>query len=402
MSGVSSNQNQPQSFARRRLDQHLSDGLIPALAAVLISYLVLAGYLYRPIPLDGDGAAYALQALRGSPWERSVHVGYLAPLWAWTRASGRDPALLSALWTGSGLVLATALGARVYSRTDRARRAHVQPTLLWRLVPLLAPLSMLAASATWRAAGTVEVYGPLATLLLATTLALANERRWLAGGLLAWALLVHPAAWALVPGLAILAGGGRRATLQSLAIAAALQGVALTLLWPDWWSGGRGLSHTAAADQGVWRSLQAGWRLVAGDLGPACLPLLGGLAFAGRRQLAGIGLVVLGSVLVLARHTDNPALLPALWLLCCCAPMAVCWLAELRTQALRRAAAAGALALLLLGVAEATSRQDAEVRAAARHADQLLEGGCDQPDLRWSEAMKLELLCARRSRGGGR
>ena len=400
MPGVSSSPDQTPTNAVRRPDQHPSARLIPGLGAILVIYLILAGYLHRSVPLDGDGAAYALQALRGSPWERSIHVGFLAPLWAWTRAAGRDPALLSALWTGCGLVLATAVGAR-WLRADPDGVRDLDPTVA-RLAPLLAPLAMLAATVTWRAAGTVEVYGPLATLLLATTLALANERRWLAGGLLAWALLVHPAAWALVPGLAILAGGGRRATLQSLAIAAALQGVALTLLWPDWWSGGRGLSHTAAADQGVWRSLQAGWRLVAGDLGPACLPLLGGLAFAGRRQLAGIGLVVLGSVLVLARHTDNPALLPALWLLCCCAPMAVCWLAELRTQALRRAAAAGALALLLLGVAEATSRQDAEVRAAARHADQLLEGGCDQPDLRWSEAMKLELLCARRSRGGGR
>jgi hypothetical protein len=389
---VSSKPEEPPSFAGRRPYQHLSGGLIPGLATVLIAYLLLAGYLYHPIPLDGDGAAYALQALRGSPWERSVHVGYLAPLWLWTRVIGRDPALLSALWTGCALVLSTALGARLMHGVAR-ERGEVDLPRWQRLAPLLAPLSMLAASSTWRSAGTVEVYGPLATLLLAATLALGSERRWLAGGLLAWALLVHPVAWALVPGAALLAGGDRRSTLQAVALAAVLQVVALSLLWPDWWSGGRGLLHTAPGDRGPWSSLQAGWRLLAGDLGPACVPLLAGLAFAGRRRLVGIGLVVLGSVLLLDRHSDNPGLLPALWLLCCFAPLAVCWLAELRSPALRRSAAAGAAALLLLGAAEATSRHDAQVRSAVRDAEQLLEGGCDQRALPWPEAMKLGLLC---------
>ena len=393
MSGVSSSPRQPPSIARRRLDQHFPDGLIPAFAALLIAYLVLAGYLYCPIPFDGDGAAYTLQALSGSPWERSVHVGYLAPLWVWTRATGRDPALLSALWTGCGLALATTLGARLTVQAGRSTP---------KLAPLLAPLAMLGAAATWRAGLSVEVYGPLATLLLGATLALSHDRWSLAGGLLGLALLVHPVAWALVPGLALLAGGGRRETVQALGVAAALQLIVLALLWPDWWSGGRGLLGTAAADRSPWQSLQGGWRLLAADLGPASVVLLAGLVFATRRQLAGLALVVLGAAVLLDRHSDNPGQLPSLWLLCCFAPLAAGWLAELRTTSLRRVAAAGAVALLLLGVAEATSRHDGEARSAVRDAEALLAEGCDQAPLPWPEAMKLELLCRGEAAGSAR
>ncbi len=393
MPGVSSSPDQPPPIARRRPDQHPGFGLIPGVGTIVVGYLLLTAYLHRPVPLDGDGAVYALQALRGSPWDRSVHVGFLAPLWAWARLSGRDPALLSTLWTGIGLVLATAVGARWLHASDRLAGLSSRAV---RLAPLLAPLSMLAATVSWRAAGTAEVYGPLATLLLASTLALGSERRWLAGALLAWALLVHPAAWALVPGVALLAGGRRRPTLQAVAVAAALQAAALILLWPDWWSGGRGLLATAPADRGAWRSIQAGWRLLAGDLGPACLPLLAGLAIGARRQLIGVGLLVAGSALVLDRHSDNPGLLPALWLLCCFAPLAAAWLPELRSRVPRRVAALAAVVLLLLGIAEATSRQDAAVRSAVREAEALLEEGCAPRPLPWPDAMKLELLCARR------
>ena len=364
------------------------------LAVLLVGYFALAGYLARPAPFDGDGAVYTIQALTGSPWQRSLHVGYLAPLWAWTRWTGRDPALLGALWTGLALVLSTALGERLLREHARARARAPSPRLLL-LAPLLAPLSLLAGSQGWRSAAAVEIHGLLGALLIGATLALGRGRGVTAGLLLAWAGLVHPAAWVALPGLLLLCGEPERRTVaRAVGVGVGLHLLALALLWPDWWNGGRGLLETAASDRNPWQSLQEAWRLIARDLGPAALPLLAGLLAAPRRRLAGLGLVVLGSALLLDRHSDNPGQLPALWLGCCFAPLAALWLAELREPRPRRLAAVATLALLLLGVAEGTSRHDGAARAAERHARSLLEGGCgERPELDWADRSKLELLC---------
>ncbi|MEE2828506.1 MAG: hypothetical protein VX498_04920, partial [Myxococcota bacterium] len=56
-----------------------------SLLLFLAAFSALFCYLHRPVQFSGDGAAYVLQALDGSPWERSIHVGLLAPLWVWVR-----------------------------------------------------------------------------------------------------------------------------------------------------------------------------------------------------------------------------------------------------------------------------------------------------------------------------
>ena len=85
-------------------------------------------------------------------------------------------------------------------------------------------------------------------------------------------VLVHPGAVALVPGLLLL-GGGRPSARTGLA-AIALPAVAWALLWPEPWTGPRGIASLPAFDLNPWQSLQRAWRLLARDLGITAVPVV--------------------------------------------------------------------------------------------------------------------------------
>lgn len=351
----------------------------------------LAVYLRSDAPWDGDGAVYTLGALDGSLWERSVHAGVLGPLGLWAQL-GLPPSIFGWLWGPVAIVLATVLGGQLLARVPRDPRLPAIEGPIG-LAPLIAPGVIFAAEASWRATGTVEVYGPLATLLLGAAVALGAGRGVLAGGLLAWAGTAHPGAWLLLPGVLLLAADDRRTVERAVGVAVALYVAALALLWPDWWSGGRGFLDQAPSDRGPWASLQVAWRLLAGDLGPSAVILLAGAFALPRRERLGLLLLVAGAAVGLDRYSDNPGHLPGLWLAAGAAPLVVRWIDDLGSAPRRTLAGAAVAGLLILGVAEATTRHDAAVRTMDREVAALREGGCDQPDLAWRDAARLELLC---------
>ena len=167
-------------------------------------YLVLCLYLFRDVQVTGDGAAYSLQAIEGSPWLRSIHAGALVPLWAWVQWTGLPGGIAGALWTGLGLIASYILGLRLLETTPRSVR--LPPSVFGpSSLALLGPLSLLSATATWDNALFVEIYSPLAALILSGLAAALYRRRGIAATCFLWAGLVHPGAWALVPGLLLFA-----------------------------------------------------------------------------------------------------------------------------------------------------------------------------------------------------
>jgi hypothetical protein len=348
------------------------------LIGLLAAAAALAAYLYTGAPLDGDGAAYALQARAGRPLDRAIHVGALMPLWLWVRAFGPGAA------NAFGLVAAAAAIAGV----DRLGRALAPEA--GRGAGLLAPAVLLGAAASWQAALFVEVYGPLAALAVWTVVALRAERPATAGALFGWMVLVHPGAVALGPGLLLI--GGRRPSGRSAVAAAAVVLPAWALLWPAPWSGPRGLGALPAFDLSPWESLQRAWRLLARDLGVTAAPVIVGAAALwarDRRAVLGVGAVALGAALAVDRYADNAGQLPALWLACALAPAALRW-----TPAGATRRVAWTLALLcLLGVAEATSRHDRLRRRTERSfADE--ETRCGEEAGDWAQAMRRAVACA--------
>lgn len=345
------------------------------LLVLLATFVALAAYLHTPAALDGDGAAYTLQSLAGRPFDRSLHVGVLVPLWAWV-AIGGGANLFAIVWG-----LALLLGLHRLGRSVAPDRSA-----------LLAPAVFLGAAAAWQAALFVEVYGPLAALAVWSVVALRADRPTAAGVLLGWAVLMHPGALALLPGLLLL--GGRRPAPRTLALALLLPAGVWAALWPDPWTGGRGLASLPAADTGWFRSLQRAWRLLARDLGlTAGVLVLGSIAAwaTDRRLLIGLAAVVAGAALGLDRYSDNAGHLVSFALCCGLAP-----LAPRVIRSAPRPTAIVLAGLCVLGVAEATSKHDALRRAVDRDAARQAES-CHLPGPTWAEAMRRELACRDRS-----
>ncbi len=346
-------------------------------------WLVLCAYLQHPVERSGDGAAYVLQALDG-PWQdRAVHVGALLPLRFWLRAlPGLSPITaahgLTVLWLGAALPLSIAVGARL---APRARVARAFPAL-----------TLLVSATFWDAALFTEVYGPLATLVLAGVW-IAPRSAIAAGLFWAWAALVHPGAWALVPAAVLLADLDRKQALLALGTAVLLFAASVGLLWPSWWGGGRGLAGLPARDVSVLQAIQRSVRLITRDLGLGAAPLLAGLVLASRRDRRP-GLVVLlalvGTALGLDWYRDNAGPLPLLVLLAPFAAHAGGWMQN-TAASLRRPLAAAALAVFAVGLAEATSRHDAVARSAERSWEQL--EGCEGEGDDWATAQRRALSC---------
>jgi hypothetical protein len=185
------------------------------------------------------------------------------------------------------------------------------------------------------------------------------------------AVLVHPGALALGPGLLLLGGvelGSKRAR-RGVAWAVGLSAGAVLLLGADWWTGGRGVLH-ATPDQTFARGLQDAWRLLSRDVGAAALPVLvGGLVAwesRQRRPLMGLGLIVLGASASLARWSDNPGHLPTLFAAAVFAPQAL-YVGFAPTRVGRRLSRSWATLVVLvvaLGITEGLSREDARARGA--------------------------------------
>ena len=369
--------------------------LSPSLILVLLGYLCLCLYLYSSHQIQGDGAAYSLQALVGSPWERSIHVGGLAPLVFGVQVLGLPPNVLGIFWTGTALVASFGIGRRLLLVHPRARVAPPGANHS-RIAPLLAPLSILASAATWEAALFVEIYAPLAALTLLTVWLVLTEKGWLAGLALGWAGATHPGVWALVPGLFLLTPRARATTWRrAFVTAAVIHALALMLLFPDWWSGGRGIAQLPPSDQSMWPALQSLWRLLAADLGIAAFTLMLALPMLGKRQVLGVLLLVLGTGAVLCRYSDNPGGLPALWLLLSYSPLASRAIGEVNLPRLRNGLAVLAGVTLLFGIADATSEQDKKRRAVEREHEARLNAGCPAPEgLSWSKERLWELSCA--------
>jgi len=383
-------------------------------AALLGGYGLLSAYLFRAVQHSGDGAAYVLQAIEGSPWERSVHVGYLAALHGWVWAAGQlgiGPSaaanLLAVLCTASALILVTALSAGLMDELPAP--THAAP---WRtFAPLAAGLTLLASAHSWDAALFAEVYGPLATAVLGAALALQRGRDRTAAALVLWAVLIHPGAWALLPGLAVATGlkaDRRTARLAGMALVPWL--VCLALLAPEWWSGGRGLLALPAFERSPWQSLQAAWRLLSRDLGIAAAPVLLAAVWvasseharAGRRWLVGVLLMAAGAALVLDRYPDNCGQLPCLWMAACLAPLALSWLVALPQPRAQRLAAGAWLLVLGLCIADATSRHDAMARKAERATLARAEHCPASPEpASWREGQLRRLACAERAARSG-
>ena len=380
----------------------VSTRLRPGITVLLLGYVALCVYLLRPVQATGDGATYVLQALTGSPWERSLHVGYLAPLGLWVSGGswlGVSASLaanvFASLWTGASLVLTTALGSRLLPPGPGQAEGST-------LLPLLAPASLLAATSTWESAMYAEVYGPLSTLVLATVLALVTGRDGLASALLAAAALVHPGAWALTPGLLLCAGlGPSRRAARVVGLALVPWAVVLAALAPEWWSGTRGVLALPPPDRSPWESIQGAWRLVSQDLGLAGAPLLMGLAYSfrlparspGSQWPAGLLLLTLGAAIGLDRYDDNPGQLPSLWMACCLAPSAANWLSELRRKPQRHMTRALTIALFVLCIADATSKQDARARSVDRETNNMRQACAPEPEDSWALRQRRHLAC---------
>jgi len=364
-------------------------------------------YLFRGVQHTGDGASYVLQAAQGEPFERSLHVGYLVFLKAWVWSLGAlsiGPTVAANLLA----ILCTALALWLVSILGQDLLTELSPTdrqATWfPFAGLTAPLSLLCAEVSWEASLFAEVYGPLATLLLAAAVALRQDRDRLAALMLLLAALVHPGAWALVPGL--LVATGREADRRSmLLVATALLPWlgCLALLAPEWWSGGRGLLALPAFERSPWQSLQVAWRLLSQDLGLGAAPILLGAVLViarpeqrrARRWLLGLLLVTMGAALGVDRYTDNCGQLPALWMACCLAPLSCGWLRALTSASAQRLAGLAWLLILMLCVADATSKHDADARRAARQHDARTVA-CQQGDfaaLSWRERQLHRLAC---------
>jgi len=369
-------------------------------AAGFAALAVLTATLLRPVEATGDGAAYVLQAATGSPWDRSVHVGVLAPLWVWVRAGvalGSDPAaaanLFGAAWTVVGLGAATALARELLTDLDPSRRAT--PALL------LAPATLAASATVWDAALFCEVYGPLAAATTGVAWALRRGRDRLAVAGMVLAVLMHPGALALAPGLLVLGGVDLRSARARRGVGAvlAIVAVAVGLLGPDWWTGGRGVLNAAPMDRTIPAAVRDGARLFTRDLGLASAAILLGAAASSARArgpLVGLGLLFVGGCLALDRWSDNPGQLPTLFAAAAFAPLA------LRVpfgpsdvgRMVTRWWAPLLVGVALLGVADATSRADERARSAAAEWE-ALAADCDGSDEdAWARGMRRRLACA--------
>ncbi|MBN95811.1 MAG: hypothetical protein CL928_17360 [Deltaproteobacteria bacterium] len=382
--------------------ERVSTRLRPGITVLLLGYGALCIYLLRPVQATGDGAAYVLQAVEGAPWLRSLHVGYLAPLTLWVRATElvgfsapMAANLFAALWTGVALVLAALLGAKLAPGPQGNAGGS-------SLLPLLAPASLLAATSTWEAALYVEVYGPLATLILATTLAATVGRDRLASALLAAAALIHPGAWSMAPGLLLCAGlGPERRSARIVGMALLPWALVLAALAPEWWSGTRGVLALPPADRTPWQSMQGAWRLLSQDLGLAGAPLLLGLAYTwrlpslspGRRWPVGLLVLALGAAVGLDRYDDNPGQLPTIWMACCLAPCAAGWFGDLRHPPRRTLVQPLMIAFFVLCIADATSKQDARARAIERQTEDLRETCEPNSQDSWAMRQRRQLAC---------
>ncbi len=228
-----------------------------------------------------------------------------------------------------------------------------------------------------------------------------RRRRVVAGAVAGFlALAIHPGSAALLPGLVVLARRDRGWSAPLLATGGA---VLLAVAWvlavgPDAWLGPRGIT-AGGADVTPWTAAQRAWRLLARDLGISALPLLIGAIATwdqrhsdGMRWLTGCGLLLLGTVAGLDRFSDNPATLP-LFLLCC--PLAAVAPSGLRRLPLRSARASVWLigAVLMLGIAEATTRQDAVARRAVREQAARAASCEEDGGAPWRERMLTALAC---------
>jgi len=349
--------------------------------AALIVFVAVAAYLHVPLPADGDGAAYVLQAAGGSPFERSIHVGYLLPLWLWVHAGAAlgIEAITAAHAAAIGVGLAVgALSVAVGRTLGRGG---------W-----LAPAILLASGWAWPGMLFAEVYAPLLAALLAAWWALARRRDGSAAVLLAWALLIHPGALGLVPAVLVLSGSEPRRALRVLLMALALGALLIAPLTPDWLHGGRGVLTLPAFELSPWQSLQRSWAALSRDAGLAAFPLLLGLILGGRRAWAGAALVALGAALSLDRYADNAAPLVVLGLLAPLAALAPRALWELSPR-LRIPLAAATVAVLILSAGSAASRHDAYARGLQRDADAL---DCDHTPTDWGDRQRARLICAGR------
>jgi len=400
MRSVSNAPNMAKNTPRTSDGAHASRGFPgPWWLPILAVYTPVVAYLFRPVQHTGDGAAYTLQALHGPILDRAVHGGWLVPLSPWTRALaalGINPSAAtnaaSVLAMGAALLLMAALAAELVREAGDGRRGDA----------LLAPTVALCSVAVWDAALFAEIYGPLAALCLGAVFTLRRGAVLGAASLLFLTWATHPGSLALLPGLAVLGTppGRTRSTGWAFSFAVALSVLWVFTIGVGEWLGPRGLM-APGADVSTWHALQRAWRLLARDLGGASLPLLAGAAIAWTRRtsaelqwLKGCGVLLLGTILVLDRFSDNPAALPLL-LLCC--PLAALAPAGLRELAPRGARAGAALLVLLmvLGVTEAATREDAVVRAAARNHENRASR-CEEPtpdEVRWRERMLLDLAC---------
>lgn len=332
----------------------------------LVVYAALALYLARPTQHSFDGFAYVEQAATAEPWARAVHVGFLLPLWVAVRlgsAVGIAPHVVAnavAASFGAWLLVELIRVGEVLLQVDSAGRAA--PPLIVRWAPALCWLSLPTA---WDHALFCEVYGPLAAITLAAARHHAAGRVGWATALFVWAVAVHPGALALALAAAVLPSRHRAVP----ALVAALSLVVLGLVLPEWWGGGRGLAASPPFDRSPWQSLQASVRLLWRELAVlAFLPMVGLVARRESTTLtviwrnAGVVAVLL-SALILDRYRDNPGQLPAVaWLVPFAAPGAQILLAALP----QRVTAAFLATLLIVGVAEGSSRHDAVARAAMR------------------------------------
>ncbi len=364
-----------------------------AVGLILVAYTPLVAYLFRAAQRTGDGAAYVLQAAGGDALDRPVHAGWLLPLSAWVRSAdllGLDPS--AAANAASAVAMALGLWLLWWLGRDVARQEGLAGAETWAL---LAPACAMCSATLWDAALFCEIYGPLGVSVLASV-ALARSGRALgAACAFTLAVAIHPGALALVPGLLLLGWSGTPRDMGLATMSAVLVLTWLVLLGPDGWLGDRGIT-AALFDRSPWQSLQEGWRLIARDLGVSALPLLLGAAVVasrgdeGRRWLLGALLCVLGAALGLDRTSDNPGQLPGLLLLCVLAPLAARAVPERR-----RGPLGAALALLMvLGVAEATTRHDVVARQAAR-AQATRAAACDSPPpSAWREQSLRALACS--------
>ena len=344
--------------------------LAPLLAALGTLVVLLWFALVQPLERTGDGVVYALQAAAGHPGERSLHAGFLVPLWAHSGVVPEGaPFLVAKAWSAWWVVVAGLAAAAVAAGLERqdTPRPPLLPRHLW------ATATLWSLGPSWDAALYVEVYGQVAALALVGLALLQRRRDILAGLLLGWGGLVHPGLWALVPGLALLIGRRPWAALATLALT---HGLGLALLWPDWWSGGRGVLHLPPFQRGPISSL-AGLLAWIG-LGPALL-LTVLRARAGRTALA-MATVALGCAVGLDRYADNPGQLPTLWLLAALAPQVE------RRRLLALAAAAG-LVLSLVQQRRIATELDAQASRWARTCDQPFDGP-------WGERQRRSVVCS--------